>query len=86
MADLMLRDIPHDLYGWLKQRAETNHRSLHQEAIALLESLQQDATPHPHKPSAEEIMVMARQFAELPEWDQRHADEILGYDDRGLPH
>jgi len=86
MTDLMLRDIPRDLYGWLKQRAEANHRSLHQEAIALLETLQKDATHDPHKPSVEEIMVMARQFADLPEWDRRHANEILGYDNHGLPH
>lgn len=40
---------------------------------------------HLAKPTVEEIMALARQFAELPELDSRSTDEILGYDEYGLP-
>jgi antitoxin VapB len=34
---------------------------------------------------AEEIMQISLRCRALPEKDQRSADEILGYDERGLP-
>jgi antitoxin VapB len=34
---------------------------------------------------AEEIMSISRRCRALPDIDQRSADEILGYDERGLP-
>lgn len=34
---------------------------------------------------AEEIMEIARHCASLPVFDDRSADEILGYDEDGLP-
>jgi len=34
---------------------------------------------------AEEIMKISLRCRALPEKDQRSAEEILGYDDRGLP-
>ena len=34
---------------------------------------------------AEEIMSISRRCQALPDIDQRSADEILGYDERGLP-
>lgn len=34
---------------------------------------------------ADELEAIARQCAGLPVLDQRRADEILGYDERGLP-
>ncbi len=37
------------------------------------------------KPSVEEIIALATQFFSLPEFDSRDADEILGYDEYGLP-
>ncbi len=33
----------------------------------------------------EELAAIRRRCAALPVIDSRHADEILGYDDRGLP-
>ena len=33
----------------------------------------------------EELMEIARHCAALPDLDQRTADEILGYDEQGLP-
>jgi len=37
------------------------------------------------KASVEELMAIARQIAEAPNLDDRTDDEILGYDERGLP-
>lgn len=34
----------------------------------------------------EEIMEISRRSAALPVYDHRSADEILGYDEYGLPH
>lgn len=33
-----------------------------------------------------EIMAIAEHCANLPVLDSRHPDEILGYDEHGLPH
>jgi antitoxin VapB len=35
---------------------------------------------------ADELNEIALHCASLPEFDTRTPDEILGYDDRGLPH
>ncbi|MGH6914752.1 MAG: type II toxin-antitoxin system VapB family antitoxin [Geminicoccaceae bacterium] len=37
------------------------------------------------KASVEELMAIARRIAEAPNLDDRTDDEILGYDERGLP-
>jgi hypothetical protein len=43
MASIMLKDIPPELHGQLKQEAEANYRSLTQEALARIErSFQMD--------------------------------------------
>ncbi len=35
--------------------------------------------------SADELLAIAREIAELPVLDDRTPDEIIGYDERGLP-
>lgn len=85
MPTLTLRDVPNDLHVWLKQQAQAHHRSLNKEAIAALESLRgQGATLRP-KPSVEEILALGRRFAALPVLDGRSDEEIIGYDENGLP-
>jgi antitoxin VapB len=37
------------------------------------------------KASVEELMAIARRIASAPDRDTRSPDEILGYDERGLP-
>ena len=37
------------------------------------------------KASVEELLAIARRIAEAPNLDDRSDDEILGYDERGLP-
>ena len=35
--------------------------------------------------SVDDLLAIARRIAEAPDRDQRSEDEILGYDERGLP-
>jgi antitoxin VapB len=40
---------------------------------------------HRSRPSVEQVMAIARRFASRPVIDDRSPDEIIGYDERGLP-
>jgi antitoxin VapB len=64
------------LTGETKTEAVT--RSLHDR----LERLQRERS---RRPLADELDEIARHCAQLPVVDARTEDEILGYDDRGLP-
>jgi antitoxin VapB len=86
VATMTLRDVPEDLHAWLKQQAEAHHRSVNKEVIALLESLrirpQPALTPEEKRARIEEI---SRRCAALPILDARSEDDILGYDENGIP-
>jgi len=85
MATMTLRDVPDELHRWLKNQAEVHHRSVNKEIIAILESLRaQNAIPRA-KPTVDEIMAIGRGFSSLPVLDDRSADEIIGYDENGIP-
>lgn len=86
MATLTIRDLPDDLHGWLKQQAEAHHRSVNKEVIAVLESLRGQSAVPQTKPTVEEIMAIARRFSSLPVLDDRSDDEIIGYDENGIPN
>lgn len=83
MADLTIRRLPDELHAWLKQQAEAHHRSVNKETIAVLEA----ASAQGERPrlSAGEILTVAKRFAALTVLESRSADEILGYDNNGLP-
>ena len=49
------------------------------------ERLQRLRRRQPRSSVADEIMEIGRRCAALPELDPRSADEILGYDEAGLP-
>lgn len=86
MATMTLRDVPEDLHAWLKQQAEAHHRSVNKEVIALLETLR--GRPEPAlspEEKYEQLMEICRRCAEAPEHDSRTADEIIGYDENGIP-
>jgi antitoxin VapB len=40
---------------------------------------------HRGRPSIEHLMAIARRYASRPVIDDRSPDEIIGYDERGLP-
>lgn len=52
---------------------------------ALQERLDRLRTRHSKKSMVEIALEIARECDKLPELDNRSADEILGYDDDGLP-
>jgi antitoxin VapB len=49
------------------------------------ERLQRVRHEHAGRSLAAEILEIGRRCAALPDLDQRTADEIIGYDERGLP-
>lgn len=88
MATLTLRDVPDDLHRWLKRQAEAHHRSVNEEAIALLEKLKGKPEESVELSPEERFAAMleiSRRCAALPELDPRSADEIVGYDENGIP-
>ncbi|MGH8646328.1 MAG: FitA-like ribbon-helix-helix domain-containing protein [Gammaproteobacteria bacterium] len=86
MPTLTLRDLPEDLHDWLKRQAEAHHRSVNKEVIALLESLrtrpERALTLEEKRARIEEI---SRRSAALLLLDKRFEDDILDYDEAGLP-
>jgi antitoxin VapB len=87
MTVMTLRDVPDDLHAWLRSRATTHGRTPDKEVIALLEEARgrtasRALTPEQRREAIERI---SRHCAALPELDQRSPDEILGYDENGLP-
>jgi antitoxin VapB len=85
MPTMTLRDVPDELHAWLKQQAQAHHRSVNKEAIALLDGLRGEAPAARHRTTMDEIMAIAERVARAPVLDDRSADEILGYDENGLP-
>ena len=91
MNALTLR-LPETLQNRLKQSAHINHRSVNKQAVMLLE---QALATLPEAPAAlpadvirqraAALMAIGKSFAALPVLDNRSDDEILGYDDYGLP-
>jgi len=62
MPNLLIRDIPEDVYNELKKRAERDRRSVPAENIALLEQLfQQDEAKEKHRQAMRSIIERARQ-------------------------
>ena len=84
MATLILHDISDTLYQRLKTLAETHRHSINQEALNMLEA----ALPplvNESKPSLEETLNWLRKEVwTLPVLDDRHPDEILGYNEHGI--
>lgn len=52
---------------------------------ALRDRLERVRRERSHRRLADELMEIAERCARLPELDPRTADEILGYDENGLP-
>jgi len=85
MPTLTLRDVPQALHAWLKRQASAHRRSVNQEAIALLEAVRGTLPERASKLRADELLEIGRRCAGLPELDARSADEIIGYDEHGIP-
>ena len=85
MPDLTIRGVSDELHDWLKHQAQVHRRSVNREAIELLEAMRADRTVARRRPSPDEILARAKRFASLPVVDTRSSDEILDYDQDGLP-
>jgi len=85
MPTLTLRDLPQQLHAWLKRQASAHRRSVNQEVIALLEAVRSTTGERAPKLRAEELLEIGRRCAALPELDTRSVDDILGYDEHGVP-
>lgn len=84
MATLVLHDISDTLYQRLKILAEAHRHSVNQEALSVLEAALPPLNVAP-KPSVEETFNWLRtEVWTLPTLDDRHPDEILGYNEHGL--
>ena len=91
MTALTLR-LPETLQNRLKQSAQINHRSVNKQAVVLLEQALAAQTVVPATVPADvfnqrvaALMAIGKSFAALPVLDTRTDDEIMGYDDYGLP-
>ena len=89
MVTLVLRNVPDDLYQQLKDAAAEHHRAVAQEAIAMLEGAfrpEPEITPEPRpKLTWKEFSEQMKDLWSLPVVDPRTPDEIMGYDENGLP-
>ncbi len=85
MATMTIRDVPDELHSWLKQQAEAHHRSVNKEVIVVLDSLRKQNVVPQARPTVEEIMASAHRFYSLPVLDDRSDEEIVGYDENGIP-
>lgn len=81
--DMLIKQIPDDLKAWIAGEAQRNHRSMNKEVIAMLQALRLGQVAGQSKKLAVEQILA--QYAALPELDSRSPDEILGYDQDGLP-
>ncbi len=83
-ATLTVANLPDELHCWLSEQAANHHRSIDSEVIALLGSLQHGKTRKPTV-SAEKIIAITARCKALPDHDTRSPEEIIGYDEMGIP-
>jgi plasmid stability protein len=81
---LTVHNIPAELHSWLLTQAASNHRSIANEVIVLLDAIR---TNKPAKPkiSAARLMEIAAQCASALDLDTRGPEAMIGYDETGLP-
>lgn len=81
---LQLKDFPPQLRGLVKREAETHRRSLTQEAIVLMEEALAARAAATLKPRDEIAKILDR-YEKLPTRDARPMEEMIEYDELGLP-
>ena len=85
MADMLLKGVPEGIKAWIGDQAKAHRRSMTQEAISLFVEAQA-AAGVPARSSEEEIRAVLRSFRSLPRRKPRRtAEDVIGYDKRGLP-
>jgi hypothetical protein len=82
--DMLIKQMPDELKTWIADEARRHRRSMNKDALALLETARAQRAGRPRAGEGDIDALLAR-FRRLPDLDRRTADEILGYDDNGLP-
>jgi hypothetical protein len=81
---LQLKGVPARLKSLIQREADGHRRSLTQEAIVLIEEgLLARAASHSLK--REQIDEILDRYHQLPTIDKRHMDDMIEYDELGLP-
>lgn len=83
-APLQLKDFPPQLRTLIKREADSHRRSLTQEAIVLMEEALAMRAAAVIKPRDEIAKILDR-YEKLPTKDARPMDEMIEYDELGLP-
>ena len=81
---MTVRDLPDEIHAWLKAQATSHHRSINKEVIAVLDAARGTAARRP-RISMDAVMDIAHTCSTAPDLDTRTADEIIGYDNSGIP-
>jgi len=82
-TDLFLKKVPADVKELISREAELHRRSINQEAIVLLEeALAERARIGSRRHEIQQVLLAYRA---LPVIDDRPVDELVPYDDNGLP-
>lgn len=90
---ITIRNLPLDMYEWLKEQASAQHRSLNKQVVSVLADWREKSSQlgaAGNAPSKAErlaqLEAISKRIAALPTTDTRTPDEILGYDEHGLPN
>lgn len=83
-ADLQLKKVPARIKSLITREAEVHHRSMNQEAIALLEEALL-ARAQKQAPTRDEIDEILERYESLPSRSSRPLSEIIEFDELGLP-
>lgn len=81
---ITVRDIPDEIHHWLRAQATSHHRSLNKEVIAVLDAARGTAGRR-QRISMDAVRDIVQRCAAAPDLDTRSADEIVGYDETGIP-
>lgn len=83
-SDLFIKKIPNNVKELIAREAEVHRRSINQEAIVLLEEALA-ARLHGTRSSRQEVREILAHYRALPIRDERGPDELVEYDEFGLP-
>ncbi len=88
MSTITLR-LPERLQTRLQSVALANHRSVNKQVAVLLEQALEAAQPAEPSFDAtaryDSLMAIGRQYSALPVLDTRSDNDLLGYNEHGLP-
>jgi antitoxin VapB len=68
-----------------RRLAQLTGESITQAVRTAVEERLEREERHRGRPSVEDVLAIARRYASRPVLDDRPPDEIIGYDERGLP-